>query len=224
MIRVMKNERMGKSDLGWLNSSFHFSFAEYYNPSNMNFGVLRVINDDRVAPNSGFPTHPHENMEIVSYVVDGVLTHRDSMGNERELTRGQVQYMSAGNGVTHSEYNLTDAPLRFLQIWIFPDKAGYTPNYGDYPYEWKDREDQWLQIVSGGEGEAAPVKLHQDMNISVISLSPGKTAEYSLEQGRQAYLVQIEGEGQINGNALNPGDGVEVVEEEQILLKAQTLS
>ena len=126
---------MGRGIHGWLDSHFHFSFAEYYNPENINFGVLRVWNDDIVLPGTGFGTHPHDNMEIISYVLEGELSHADSMGNEQTLTRGQVQYMSAGTGITHSEYNHGEVPLRFFQIWIFADKRGYRPNYGDYRFK-----------------------------------------------------------------------------------------
>ena len=122
MIRKIDNKNMGKSNLGWLQSSFHFSFAEYYNPLNINFGSLRVINDDLIQPQSGFPTHPHRDMEIVTYLVSGKLTHKDSMGNERTLERGEVQYMSAGTGVYHSEFNMEEnEDLRLFQIWVFPD-------------------------------------------------------------------------------------------------------
>ena len=123
MLRKLDHNNMGKSNLGWLRSVFHFSFAEYYNPKNINFGVLRVINDDLVDSQTGFPTHPHQNMEIISYVVNGELTHGDSMGNESTITRGHVQYMSAGTGVYHSEQNFGDETLRLLQIWILPDQS-----------------------------------------------------------------------------------------------------
>lgn len=212
MIRVIDHNRMGKGEHGWLHSTFHFSFADYFNSNNISFGPLRVVNDDTVDPHSGFPTHPHDNMEIVSYVVDGVLTHQDSMSNKQELTRGQVQYMSAGTGVTHSEFNLTDNPLRFLQIWIFPDQNGYEPQYGDFRFEWADRENKWLQIVSGIDGKA-PVKIHQDMNMSVVSLDAGKSLDYVMEEGRQGYLVQIEGSGSINGNSLAMRDAAEITDE-----------
>ncbi len=122
MLRKIDNTKMGSSNLGWLKSKFHFSFAEYFNPDNMNFGVLRVINDDLVAPHTGFNLHPHADMEIISYVVEGELTHGDSMGNKSTITRGHVQYMSAGTGVYHSEHNLGENVLRFLQIWILPDR------------------------------------------------------------------------------------------------------
>ncbi|MEG0240280.1 MAG: pirin family protein [Anaerorhabdus sp.] len=221
MIKIIDSKKMGKSDRGWLHSIFHFSFAEYYNPNNMNFGPLRVINDDIFDAQNGFATHPHENMEIISYVVDGVLTHKDSMGNKRELTRGQVQYMSAGTGVTHSEYNLTDNQLRFLQIWIMPDKNGYNPNYGDYQFDWKDRVGKWLHLVSNKEG-SAPVQIHQDMNLYVVELDKGETIEYNLAKGRQAYLVQIEGTGKVNGLHMNEKDGAEIVDEEKIEIKTDT--
>lgn len=223
MIRMIDHNKMGKSERGWLHSIFHFSFAEYYNPDNIQFGALRVVNDDIFDAGNGFGTHPHQNMEIVSYVVDGTLTHQDSMGNKRELTRGQVQYMSAGTGVTHSELNLTDAPARFLQIWIHPDKNGHTPNYGDYRFPWEDREGKWLSIVSGKDGEA-PVKIHQDMHIYVTSLDAGKELSHTLCKDRQAYLIQIEGNGTVNGNPLFEKDAAEIMDEGQITLCAEEKS
>lgn len=223
MIKVIDHQKMGRSELGWLHSLFHFSFAEYYNPNNIQFGNLRVVNDDRIEPGTGFDTHPHKNMEIISYVVDGELTHKDSMGNQRQLTRGQVQYMSAGTGVLHSEFNLTDQVSRFLQIWILPDKAGYAPNYGDYRFAWEDRENHWLQIVSSMQGDA-PVKIHQDMNIFVTSLEIGMQLEYRLEKGRQAYLIQIEGSGNVNGNNLLTRDAAEITKEQVLTITANEKS
>lgn len=223
MIKIIDSKKMGRSELGWLHSLFHFSFAEYYNPENMQFGMLRVVNDDLIEPGTGFDTHPHANMEIVSYVVDGVLTHRDSMNNQRELTRGQVQYMSAGTGVTHSEYNLTKGVSRLLQIWILPDKKGYQPNYGDYRFDWADRENKWMHIVSGEMGDG-PIKIHQDMDISVLSLEAGRELDYILADGRQAYLIQIEGKGKVNGQSLSARDGAEITEEGRITLKAEQTS
>ena len=223
MIRIVDSRKMGRSELGWLHSLFHFSFAEYYNPENIQFGTLRVVNDDQIEPGKGFDTHPHSNMEIISYVVDGVLTHRDSMNNQRELTRGQLQYMSAGTGITHSEYNLTEGISRFLQIWILPDKKGYQPNYGDYRFDWADRENKWLHIVSG-EGGDAPVKIHQDMDIFVLSLDAGRELDYTSKDGRQAYLLQIEGTGQVNGHSLSIRDAAEITGETHITLRAEELS
>lgn len=221
MIKIISHEKMGKSEMGWLHSIFHFSFAEYYNPNNIHFGALRVINDDIFDAGKGFGTHPHEDMEIISYVVDGTLTHKDSMGNKRDLVRGQVQYMSAGTGVTHSEFNLTENPLRFLQIWIIPDKKEYPPNYGDYQFEWKDREGKWLQIVSGLEGNG-PIHIHQDMNILVVSLKADEDINYDIQANRQVYLVQIEGNGMINDELINEKDGAEIFDESKIKLSAKT--
>ena len=207
MLRKIENEKMGSSNLGWLKSKFHFSFAEYYNPNNMGFGLLRVINDDLVNPHTGFDTHPHRDMEIISYVVDGELTHGDSMGNKSTLKRGDVQYMSAGTGVYHSEHNLGEKIARFLQIWILPDKNGHKPNYGEYRFEWNARKNKWLHMVSSNEGHAI-VKVNQDVNIFALELEENNEIDYSVEVGRQAYLVQIEGKSKINGITLNERDAV----------------
>ncbi|MGL4850366.1 MAG: pirin family protein [Clostridium sp.] len=222
MLRKVDNKDMGKSNLGWLRSSFHFSFAEYWNPYNLNFGKLRVLNDDLVEVGTGFDTHPHENMEIVSYIVSGEITHGDSMGNKKSLGRGNVQYMSAGTGVLHSEHNYGNEMLRLLQIWIYPDKKGYTPNYGDFKFDWSLRENKWLNIVSGKDGDAQ-IKINQDVNIYVLELDKEKEIEFKVAAGRQAYLVQIEGAGDINAVHLNEKDALEIVEED-IKIKAEEKS
>jgi redox-sensitive bicupin YhaK (pirin superfamily) len=208
---------MGRGIHGWLDSHFHFSFAEYYNPQNTHFGILRVMNDDLVQPGTGFDTHPHENMEIISYVVNGELTHRDSMDNERTLTRGQVQYMSAGTGVFHSEYNHGNELLRFFQIWIFPDKEGYKPNYGDYRFRLEDRNDRWLPLATGTENKnsSAPIKIHADINAWAAIISPGKSLDFEVAPGRQAYLALIEGGARLQGKegssaALSMRDAAEI--------------
>jgi redox-sensitive bicupin YhaK (pirin superfamily) len=216
MIKVLKHGNMGKSDLGWLKSIFHFSFAEYYNPENMDFGVLRVLNDDLVESDTGFDTHPHRDMEIVSYVVAGELTHGDSMGNKNTLTRGQVQYMSAGKGVDHSEHNFGKETLRFLQIWIKPDEKNHEPNYGDYRFEWEDRKNKWLHMVSSKDG-SAPIKVHQDINIYTLELGNGKEITFPIKEGRQGYLVQIEGNSTVNEMNLEERDGMEIVEEDIVI-------
>lgn len=222
MLRKIESKNMGGSNLGWLKSLFHFSFAEYYNPDNINFGVLRVINDDLVEPNTGFDTHPHRDMEIISYVVDGEITHGDSMGNKKTLTRGSVQYMSAGTGVYHSEHNLGDKTLRLLQIWILPDKKGYKPNYGDYEFQWNDRRNKWLHMVSSKEGKA-PVKINQDINVYSLELDKENEIDFTVKEGRQAYLVQIEGSAAVNNIDLADRDAMEIVEED-ILIKAKETS
>lgn len=212
MLRKIDSKNMGKSNLGWLRSTFHFSFSEYFNPTNINFGVLRVINDDLIEPGTGFDTHPHKDMEIISYVVDGEITHADSMGNKRTLTRGQVQYMSAGTGVTHSEHNYGTEVLRLLQIWIYPDQRDHIPNYGDYLFDWELRKDKWLPIVSSKSGDAV-VKINQDVNIYVLELTKGNEIDFEVSPHRQAYLVQIEGHSTINDVIMNEKDALEIVEE-----------
>jgi redox-sensitive bicupin YhaK (pirin superfamily) len=201
MIKYIDHKKMGKADHGWLNSHFHFSFADYFNPENMQFGVLRVLNDDMVQSGEGFDTHPHQDMEIISYVVQGELTHKDSMENKHTLTRGQVQYMSAGTGVLHSEFNLGKDLLRFLQIWILPDKKGYKPNYGEYRFNIEDRRDKWLSLASG-QGNAtssAPVRIHQDINAYAAIISAGKSLSFEIAENRRAYLVLIEGGAKVTG-------------------------
>ena len=222
MLRKIDSRNMGSSNLGWLRSKFHFSFSDYYNPSNVNFGVLRVINDDLIDSNTGFDTHPHKDMEIISYVVRGNLTHRDSMGNKHTLTRGEVQYMSAGTGVYHSEHNLGEDTLRLLQIWIFPDKEGYKPNYGDCRFKWDDRKNKWLHLVSSKAG-AAEIKINQDVNIYSLELEQDKEISFPVYEGRQAYLVQIDGVSTINNIELSDRDAIEIFEE-NVLIKSKETS
>jgi len=222
MLRKIEHNDMGKSNLGWLKSIFHFSFSNYYNLDNMNFGVLRVLNDDLVEASTGFDTHPHKDMEIISYVVDGELTHGDNMGNKSTLTRGHVQYMSAGTGVMHSEHNLGKETARFLQIWIMPDKKGHSPNYGDYRFQWEERKNKWFHIVSDIKGNA-PIKINQDANFYVLELDKEEEIKFTVEKNRQAYLVQIEGQSSINQLTLGERDALEIVEED-ILVKANETS
>jgi len=220
MFKKLAKENMGSSNLGWLKSRFHFSFAEYRNYDNMNFGVLRVLNDDIIHPNSGFDMHPHNDMEIISYIVDGEITHKDSMGNEETLKRGQVQYMSAGSGIVHSEHNKnTEDDLRLLQIWIVPPKKNLQTLYGSHLYKKEQKENKLLHIVSSLDGDAA-VKLHQDVDIYVSELAQGKTLEFSIAKRRQVYFVQIEGSSNINGAVLDNGDAMEVTQEMRLDIHA----
>ena len=220
MLKKLPKENMGKSNLGWLESRFHFSFAEYRNPNNINFGVLRVLNDDIVHPMSGFDMHPHSNMEIISYIVDGEITHKDSMGNSETLKRGEVQYLSAGDGIYHSEHNLHKSlDLRLLQIWIIPPKAGLPRLYGSKKYEKNQRENKLLNIVSSQNGNA-DIKIYQDINIYVSELEIDKSLEFEIKENRQVYFVQIEGSSNINEITLNAGDAMEIVDIEKIEIKA----
>ena len=220
MLKKLPKENMGTSNLGWLESRFHFSFAEYRNPNNINFGVLRVLNDDIVHPESGFDMHPHSNMEIISYVVKGEITHKDSMGNSETLKRGEVQYLSAGDGIYHSEHNIHKSDdLRLLQIWIIPPKAGLPRLYGSKRYEEKDRINKFLNIVSSTDGNA-DIKIYQDINIYVSELEIDKSLEFEIKENRQVYFVQIEGSSNINEITLNAGDAMEIVDIEKIEIKA----
>jgi quercetin 2,3-dioxygenase len=220
MLKKLPKEKMGTSNLGWLESRFHFSFADYRNPNNMNFGVLRVLNDDIIHANSGFDTHPHSNMEIISYIVNGEITHKDSMGNSETLKRGEVQYLSAGDGIYHSEHNLHKTlDLRLLQIWIVPPKQGLQRLYGSKRFKEIDRKNKLLNIVSGQEGNA-DIKIYQDINIYVSQLEANKTLDFNIKKDRQVYFVQIEGSSQIKDIILNNGDALEIVDLEKLEIKA----
>jgi redox-sensitive bicupin YhaK (pirin superfamily) len=221
MLKVLKKENMGTSNLGWLESRFHFSFAEYRNPNNMSFGVLRVLNDDIIHGNSGFDTHPHQNMEIISYVVDGEITHKDSMGNVESLKRGEVEYLSAGDGIYHSEHNTNSEDLRLLQIWIIPPKQNLPKLYGSFNYKKEQRENKLLKVVSSLQANAQ-VKIHQDISIFVSELDQGKFLDFKIEEHRQIYFVQIEGSSLINNTKLEAGDAMEITKEK--LLKIEALS
>ena len=220
MLKKLPKENMGTSNLGWLESRFHFSFAEYRNQNNMNFGVLRVLNDDIVHTKSGFDTHPHSNMEIISYVVNGEITHKDSMGNSETLKRGEVQYLSAGDGIYHSEHNVHKSDdLRLLQIWIIPPKAGLPRLYGSKRFEENERKNKLLNIVSSTDRNA-DIKIYQDVNIYVSELEIKKSLDFEIKENRQVYFVQIEGSSNINEITLNAGDAMEIVDIKKIEIKA----
>ncbi len=188
------------SDMHPANTYFHFSFAHYHDPKNMNFGVLRVLNDDNVKPNSGFSTHPHRDMEIFSYVVTGQLTHRDSAGNHEVLSRGQVQCISAGTGVTHSELNEQNNWCRFLQIWVLPEAKNLPVRYDLHKFSFEDRNNKLLQIISGSKSkDSAPLYIFQDVNAYVSELTvKDKSISFILNEDRQAYIFCFEGSININ--------------------------
>ena len=196
----------------WLKSRFHFSFAEYNNYSNSNFGVLRVMNDDLVQPKRGFGTHPHSNMEIITYIVDGELTHKDSMGTEESLGRGAIQFMTAGSGVRHSEYNHGEKPLRFIQTWIAPSASGLKPNYGSFKGCTESRRNQVQHLVSNAvdKSTSTPVEINQDLDGFASEIEKGKKVVYELPEGRQAYLLCIEGGVTVNGEQLKKYDSCEI--------------
>ena len=213
MIRKINFSDLFVSDLGWLQSRFHFSFAEYCNPKNMNFGVLRVMNDDIVQPQNGFGAHPHKDMEIFSYVLAGELSHSDSMGNEDTLLRGDMQYMSAGTGVVHSEMNGSrNEAARFIQTWILPRQKRLSPNYGSRRFTRADRLNRWLHLLGDADvsDSGAAVGIHQDANAYVSELEDGQSLRYELQAGRQAYLKVLEGDIALGDLALGHGDAAEI--------------
>jgi redox-sensitive bicupin YhaK (pirin superfamily) len=220
MLKKLPKENMGRSNLGWLESRFHFSFAEYHNPDNMHFGVLRVVNDDIIHPMSGFDTHPHRDMEIITYVITGDISHQDSMGNAETLRRGEVQYLSAGTGISHSEYNRHESQdLRVLQIWIFPPQKGLDTLYGSYRFKEEERRNKLLNIVSSQKGDAK-IKIYQDVNLYVCELDDEKSLDFPIKNDRQIYFIQIEGTSIVNGVALSDGDAMEIVDERTLNIEA----
>jgi redox-sensitive bicupin YhaK (pirin superfamily) len=204
-----KANTRGHADHGWLNSHHTFSFANYHDPQRMHFGVLRVLNDDTVAAGMGFGTHPHENMEIISVPLEGDLKHADSMGNTTVIRHGDVQVMSAGTGIVHSEYNNSqDAPVKFLQIWVFPNKRNVTPRYGQISLDPEQRHNRLQQILSPDTNDAG-VWIHQNAWFHLGTFDRGATATYTLKDQRNGvYAFVIKGDTTINGIALNERDGL----------------
>jgi quercetin 2,3-dioxygenase len=196
----------------WLKSRFHFSFAEYHNSHNSKFGVVKVMNDDLVQPHRGFGTHPHGDMEIITYIVEGKLTHKDSMGTEESLGRGSIQFMTAGRGVEHSEFNHGDKPLRFIQTWILPEKRGLKPNYGSYCGPKEGYKNLLVHLASqvDGTGPSAPVQINQDLDAHASELELGQKVTHDLPTNRQAYLLCMEGAVTVNGVQLSKYDACEI--------------
>ncbi len=206
-LNIRRAGERGHADHGWLNTYHTFSFADYYDPAHMGFRTLRVINDDRVAPGQGFGMHPHHDMEIFSYVLEGTLEHKDSMGNGRQLKPGQIQLMSAGQGIMHSEYNPSRAePLHFLQIWIQPRERGLEPGYTEWHPKSEDVDAAKVLVISP-DGRDGSATIHQDADIYRIRLRSGQAVTHKLRPGRGAWLHIAEGGGTLNGVALTTGDG-----------------
>ncbi len=213
------NER-GHADHGWLNSHHTFSFADYYDPAQVSFRSLRVINDDRVAPGRGFGTHPHRDWEIFSYVLEGVLEHKDSLGNGRVLKPGEIQLMSAGRGVTHSEFNPSRSePLHFLQIWTLPRERGLAPSYAEWQPKVSQADTHKVLVISPSGGEDSAT-IHQDTEVYRIRLQPGQTLTHEPKEGRGAWLQIAEGALTLNGVALATGDGASTEELGKLMLVA----
>jgi redox-sensitive bicupin YhaK (pirin superfamily) len=209
-IQVRKAKERGHADHGWLDSFHTFSFANYYDPKFMGFRALRVINEDRVAPSRGFGEHPHNDMEIVTYVLEGELAHKDSMGNGSVIRPGDVQRMSAGTGVVHAEMNPSKSqPVHFLQIWIVPDKQGYPPSYEQKAFTAQERQGK-LRVIASNDGRDGSVQLHQDASLAAALLEPGQRVEHALRPGRHAWIHVARGKVDVSGHALGAGDGAAV--------------
>ncbi|PLX63361.1 pirin family protein [Sedimenticola selenatireducens] len=202
----------------WLETHYSFSFADYYDPAHMGISILRVINDDRIAPAGGFPTHPHQDMEIVTYVLDGVLEHKDSMGNGSLIRPGDIQRMSAGTGVRHSEFNHSDQqPVHLLQIWLLPNRKGVTPGYAQKHFPPSERRNL-LQLLVSPDGSAGSISAHQDGLIYGTLLEPGKSVSHELAAERIAYVHIARGKAVINNETLGDGDAITLSEEPQVKL------
>jgi quercetin 2,3-dioxygenase len=220
MIQVRKANERGHFDHGWLNTYHTFSFADYHDPRHMGFRSLRVINDDRVAPAAGFPQHGHRDMEIITVVLDGEIEHRDSMGNGAVLRPGEVQHMTAGTGILHSEFNPSrTTPLHLYQIWILPDRRGHAPRYGQKLFPEAERLNRW-RLVASPDGRDGSLPIHQDARLSVATLEPGRSLEYGLAGGRYGWLQVMRGGVKLNGTELSEGDGAAVSDEAGLRLEA----
>jgi len=218
-----RNER-GPTDAGWLKSMHTFSFGGYHDPAHTGFGALRVINDDRVIPGAGFGTHPHSNMEIISYVLSGELAHKDSMGNGSTIKPGDVQLMSAGTGVTHSEYNASDTEnVHFLQIWIMPDEQNSEPGYQQKAFEQEDMQGKFRVVVSPN-GEDGSLKVKQDAKLLIGRFAEGDAVDFKSKAGRKYWLHVASGMARVNGDMAKSGDGFAIEDEASIAIESHASS
>lgn len=220
MIKLRRSSDRGHTKLDWLDSRHTFSFGDYHDPQHMGFSHLRVINEDRVAPGGGFGTHSHRDMEIITYVLEGALAHKDSTGTSSVIRVGDVQRMSAGTGISHSEYNASQTePVHFLQIWIIPNETGLKPDYEQRSFELEKNRGKWIPVVAPN-GRDGTVKVHQDIEILAAVLSPEQQVSYRLKPGRHAWLQLARGGVSLNGTVLNVGDGAAIGMEEMVEIQA----
>ena len=220
MIQIRKANERGKVNMGWLDSKHTFSFGHYFDPDHMGFGNLRVINEDRVQPGKGFGTHGHQDMEIISYVIDGALEHRDSMQNGSVIRPGDVQRMTAGTGVQHSEFNHSaDDQVHFLQIWILPERAGLEPGYEEKRFEREEKLDQ-LRLVGSRDGRNESVTIHQDVDLYAGVLTEGTELTHVFTGNRNGWVQVVRGEVSLDGKTLSAGDGAAIAELDQVTITA----
>jgi quercetin 2,3-dioxygenase len=220
MIELKPFAKLGGADHGWLKAKHHFSFADYYDPNKVSHGSLRVWNDDEIEPDTGFPAHPHANMEIITYVREGAITHQDSLGNKGRTEAGDVQVMSAGSGIRHSEYNLEPTKTKIFQIWIQPTTRGGQPTWGSKPFPKADRSGKLVTIASGVEGDKDALPIRADARVLATTLKAGESAEYTAGRTRNLYLVPAAGSVEINGVRVNARDGAAIRDEETLKITA----
>ncbi len=220
MIEVRPFSTLGGGKHGWLDAKHHFSFADYRDPKRVHWGALRVWNDDAIAPHTGFAPHPHNDMEIITYVRSGAITHRDSLGNEGRTEAGDVQVMSAGTGIVHSEKNEEDVETTLFQIWIIPDKQGEKPSWGAKPFPKGDRSGRFVTLASGIEGDDDALPIRADARVSGATLSAGESVDQAIGRSRKAYLVPTRGSIEVNGVAVSPRDGVAIADLDSIRVTA----
>ena len=220
MINIVKSDSRGKSETEWLESYHSFSFSEYYDEDNINFGPLRVINHDFISPSSGFPTHPHDNMEIVTYVIKGTLTHTDSMGTKKNIVKNEVQKMTAGTGLYHSEFNYSkDEPVELIQIWIIPEKQGLSPKYSQEIIPENAAKNKLYKIVSHISADGL-LKINQMADIFIAELDEAKEIDYEGTTGDGTYVYLISGEINVNDTTLKQGDAAKVLNEKELKIRA----
>jgi quercetin 2,3-dioxygenase len=220
MIELRPFENLGAADHGWLDARHHFSFADYYDPARMNWGALRVWNDDEIAPNAGFPPHPHRDMEIVTYVRKGAITHKDSLGNLGRTEAGDVQVMSAGTGIVHAEYNMEAETTTLFQIWILPTRTGDPPRWGTRPFPRGDRAQKFVALASGFAGDADALPIRAEARVVGATLKAGETATYATSKSRRLYLVPATGAIGIEGVRVNARDGAAISEIDDLKVTA----
>ena len=220
MIDVRKFASLGHADHGWLDARHHFSFADYYDPARMGWGAIRVWNDDRIGAKTGFPPHPHRDMEIITYVREGAITHKDSMGNAGRTAAGDVQVMSAGTGVQHAEYNLEDEATTLFQIWVQTDTPGATPSWGAAKFPKADRSGKFETLASGYEEDADALKINAAARVLGATLAKGESAELTLDPARHAYLVATQGPIEVNGVRAEARDGVAITGVDRVTVTA----
>ena len=221
MIELRPYNELGGAQHGWLDTRHHFSFADYYNPKRMSWGQLRVWNDDSIAARSGFPPHPHRDMEIITYVRSGAITHEDNLGNRGRTEAGDVQVMSAGTGIAHSEMNEEDVATQIFQIWIMPDERGLPPSWGTKPFPKGERSGSFVTLASGLPGDTDALAIRANARLVAATLKAGQSTEYQIAPGRKVYLVPASGQIEINGVIAAAGDGVAISNESLLKVSAQ---